>query len=295
MSNSNSSPVKKGKKPITPPSDEELKELYGNQSMSIKELCNVYHVSHGTMAKWLRGAKERDPDMFKQHSYHHQPQFSKSKRYPGTDVLKQLYSTEGKTYKEISQMYGVSITTVANWMRDAEKQGIIKYKKDSRSHVDDDTLYRLLYEDNKTVKEISIAYNVSQSTASRWITNAKNKAPEKFYNRSQKPKEPDVATLKKLYIEENKTAKEIATMYDVTTSRVYQWISEARQKYPEMVAFKKEKNIPLDAEIFKQLYIEQNLSVTQISKIYNINYNTIFSWLIKARKEHPEINLYKRR
>lgn len=45
-------------------------------------------------------------------------------RYPGIEVLNQLYIVEDLTAGEIAAKYNVSKTTVRNWIRKARKEGV---------------------------------------------------------------------------------------------------------------------------------------------------------------------------
>lgn len=153
------------------PTDEELKELYGEKGMSIAEVGKHYNVCRETAAKWLKDAEMRNPGIFENHKY--------NEKHPDPETLRRLYVDEGKTCVKIAEIYGVAHSTVSYWIDCARKQGLdfsVNHNKGRHStRPDDDTLYRLIYDEGKSRTEISKMFNVSADRVSHWISDARKK------------------------------------------------------------------------------------------------------------------------
>lgn len=224
MSDTNSQKTPKIGAMYVAPSDEELIELFVNKKLTTKEMSKQYQVLQSTVARWLRKARKRHPEIFKERN---------KKNYPDTETVKCLYMDEQKSENEIAELYSVSVPTASCWIQKAKNRGVIPPQYTCcRKHPGDDTLYHLLYEKHKNSTEIAKMYNVKKTTVDRWITKAKRKNPDKFVSRRgwHKSRKFDYNSLKQLYIDEGKTAREIAELYNTSTEIVNSWIAYSRKK-----------------------------------------------------------------
>lgn len=164
------------------PADEELQELYGEKSLSVAEVGKHYNVCRETAAKWLKDAEMRNPGIFEYHKYH--------EKRPDPETLRRLYVDEGKTCAKIAEIYGVAHSTVSYWIDCARKQGLdfsVNHNKGRHStRPDDDTLHRLLYDEGKSITDISTMFNVSKGTVSHWITAARKRDQNRYWYKYHK-------------------------------------------------------------------------------------------------------------
>lgn len=269
------------------PDDETLHRLFCEEGKTQEEISDMYNVAISTVRLWICNARKRNPKLFPC------KYASVKKTAPDIDTLKRLYSDEGKSYREIAKIYDVSRTLAMQWIHDANNQGA-RISTNKHQIPNDETLHRLAYDEGKSTPEIAEIYNVSCQTVVRWIMQARKRNPEVFPKRQCK--DINALTIKRLFIDEEKTAQEIAEMYSVKKQSVYRWLGSARKKNPEMFPYKiQHPTCKISVETLKSLYIDQNLTAKEIAEIYNVTPPTVVHLLKLAQEKHPEINLRKRK
>lgn len=89
---------------------------------------------------------------------------------PGLDVLRDLYLRQGKTTREISEIYGVRRESVTRWLRNV---GIQTRPGNYLAHSPGvATLTDLYCNQNLSCKKISTMYDVSMDTVRSWVMQA---------------------------------------------------------------------------------------------------------------------------
>lgn len=141
------------------PNKIKLKKLYIDQKLPVKKLSKLFKAANQTIKSWLKfyNLKEIDPLAYRR------------KKIPSKKTLEKLYCTKKKTLFYISNLFNVSTTLVANWLK--------KYKIDRRGHSElrkkkrpsKNRLYDLYVTQNRTINYISRIYGYSSDVIERWM------------------------------------------------------------------------------------------------------------------------------
>jgi hypothetical protein len=127
-------------------------------------------------------------------------------------------------------------------------------------------LEELYITENLNILDIAKIYKTSKSKISKLLKSFNIRL--KYLNPSipVPPKEE----LEKLYIDMNKTIKEIAKIYDVNRNLISSWIDGYDIIKPTLKPSK---------EILENYYINEKLTLNQISLLYNVDRRTAGRWL----------------
>lgn len=103
-----------------------------------------------------------------------------------------------------------------------------------------------------------------------------------------------------LYVKQNLKAKDIASMFGVSTNRVHQFASDTGIKKPAGYHFQPEpKKGVLDDipdEELKKLYIEQNLACDEIAKLFGVTTSLLYTVLSRRKIHKPrELSIKKQK
>lgn len=103
---------------------------------------------------------------------------------------------------------------------------------------------------------------------------------------------PSKEGFEELYVKQNLKAKDIASMFGVSVSKVYQFTSDTGIKKPAGYHFQPEpKKGALDGitdEELKKLYIEQNLASDEIAAIFKVSKSIVATVLSRRRIHKPK-------
>ena len=197
------------------PNAEQLKEDYEKLG-STKKIGEKYSVVKNTINNWMREDKiKRNKSSY---------QISLEKR-PSTEQLKEDYEKLESTPK-VGEKYGVSSTTVGNWM---EEDCIVRRKSPSQISLEKRPNKEQLkedYEELRSTTKVAKKYNVSGSTIYRWMKDDKierNKSSYQISLGKRIQKKPSKEQLEKDYEKLGSTAK-VAKKYAVSQATAYDWI-----------------------------------------------------------------------
>lgn len=90
-----------------------------------------------------------------------------------------------------------------------------------------------------------------------------------------KPGRPDAARLRQLYVEEERSLREIGAQFRVSPSTVSRWLEEA--KIPRRGAGGR-SDAP-DAEELRFLYMNRRQSTLDIARLYGVTPRAVSKWL----------------
>lgn len=101
-----------GKEPVRKPTKEELERWYSKEKKSTHIIAKELGVTQITVWRWLNdyGTLKRSLEE-SQYAFH-----GKEVEKPSADELKRLYVQEGKSIIEIGDLFGISPSTVAEWL-----------------------------------------------------------------------------------------------------------------------------------------------------------------------------------
>ena len=199
------------------------------------------------------------------------------------EELYSLYWEEGRTAKDIGELYNVGQTPVLKFMnelgiarRESGREKVIEFL----SKAELTTLY--IYE-GKSTKNIAELYDVHESHVRILMKRYKIGARAS----GKQPLESNISSeeMSRLYWEENKTLKEIALHLNVGTDTVLNFMK--RNNIPRRTRREKFETLITKKEL-KQLYCEDEKTTIEIGTIYNVSTNSVLNllkkWGIKTRK-----------
>lgn len=204
------------------------------------------------------------------------------------ETLHNLLYVENKMQKEISEIYGISQSTVSKMVckaRQLHPEDFPRKVFKRNPAPDKNTLKQLYINEKKSYRKIAKIYNVSATQVMYWVREANLPVNRGKY--------PDDDTLHRLLYEDRKSIEEIAKKYEAEIRTVYFWISQARKRNPKDFPYRYEK--PPDALTLNKLYIDESKTTAEIGKLYNVRAQTVLRWLRDASKEYPDLLPYKPR
>lgn len=132
-----------------------LVQLYIHKKMSMLDVSNFFNVSESVIHKKLHeyGIKVR-------------PQVKPKTNIPDKDLLKKLHHCEGKTIKEIANIFNVNRNLASKWFNThgIRKNYFVAHKKPSYQEIS-----KLYASDKLTVKQLCSIYKVSRNTVNKWL------------------------------------------------------------------------------------------------------------------------------
>jgi len=139
-----------------------------------------------------------------------------------------------------------------------------------------------------SIRHIAKKLNVSYGTIQRWLIKFSIPRREGNPEKIVIPKEE----LLKLYVEQEKSASEIAKIYNIAHTTIL----DKLEKYGiEKRKDKKLKDIPNLKEEFRRLYTKEGKTMEEIALIYGVCKEAIFKWLKKfgIKREIPVVEFEK--
>ena len=205
------------------------------------------------------------------------------------ELLFKLYISEAKTAKEISQILGISQTSVANY---AKKYGFVRTPEEARTlaakfntiKIDPKQLFQIYMVENKTVRQIAKIFNTSIDTVSANI--AKHgfiKSREQVLISKNDMLDIDREKMHRLYIVDNKSAKDVAKILNVGITSVLRYAKKYNlTKDPETIQASKSNSLKIDEGLLYQLYMAENKTAGEVAKILNIKLKAVRRYISKC-------------
>lgn len=202
-------------------------------------------------------------------------------KIPSREQLENLYVNQRKSTIEIAKEYGVSHFTVSDWLKDA---GIV-IRNNSERHIkfggrvpSEEELKRDYLDKRMNQNELGRKYGVSSPTIRTWLEEFN--IPVRNASEAKRPKDfspPSKEQLEKLYIEEEKTAKEIAEDLGVSNSFVFDLLEkngiEKRDRKSRTDRLKPSK------ENLENMYLTLGRSPKSIGEKIGVSAPTVINWL----------------
>jgi transposase len=152
---------------------------------------------------------------------------------PDNETLRRLYADEGKSTLSIAALYGVADTTVRYWLTDAriptrntaQANAIAHHEK----YAGPDNLADLYLQQKLTTYEIGTSLGVAPNTVAGWLRRSgikargRNEAKRAVSERMR----PTPDELRRLYIEQEMSASEIASATAVNSGTILNWLRDA--------------------------------------------------------------------
>jgi hypothetical protein len=242
-----------------PPSADDLRLLYVDKRLRHREIGARYGVTTATVRDWLRtgGIRRRPPGwartvsgawlralyidqeltakqiaareqvttgMVRQALGHHRirrrPRRSAISR-PSAAELRRLYLTERRSLEDIGQRYGVTAWTAQRWLREAR----IGRKRPTRTRLlAADRLWELYVDQHMTIAQVARRERVAPNTV--WMALIDYGIPRHPPGRHVPPR-PPTATLRRLYLEDRWTIRQLATRHRVSYTTMRTWLEAA--------------------------------------------------------------------
>jgi len=140
-----------------------------------------------------------------------------------------------------------------------------------------DELHRLYWIDNKSLTQIARLCEVSRTTVGRWMKKYGIKVKNTVELRSSSVKRLGREGLCKLYLGENRSIRQIASMHGVSYSTVKKWIRKYGivKRGPSRILEK-----PSPDKLY-QHYWGENKSTAEIARLYRASPSTVIGWMKK--------------
>ena len=201
--------------------------------------------------------------------------------------LKKLYHGEQLTHGEIASRLGVSRQTVHNWMQELgiETRGR-GAKKPGASYKNEEELRRLYWEEEMSMAEIGEHFGISHVTVKYWMVKhgidrrEPTDPPHPNDHEVSEKRYEDRELMRRLYIDEQLSQEDIARRLDCCTNTVRRWLR--RHDIPVRPKGTRNTDAPWkDEEVLEEMYLEQEMPITQIANAFDVEPNTIVYWLDK--------------
>lgn len=149
-----------------------------------------------------------------------------------------------------------------------------------------DELYKLYWIENKSLTQIAHLYGVTRTTVKRWIKKYGIEIKNMAGLMASSIKKMGREGLRKLYLDENESLRQIALTHGVSRSTVKKWVKiyGITKRGPRQRILEK----PSRDELYK-LYWGENKSTIKIARLYRAHTNTVIGWMKKygmARRDN---------
>lgn len=213
-------PVKPRPKHKNRPTDEELRRLYIEESMSIPQLSAMFGCSISSAHRWLESANIERRSAAETRL--------KGIRRLTPDELYQMYVVDMMDTVEIAKEHGVGATTIGRWLESAD----IKMRSISEAHLkgkqkpSDECLHQMYIDEGMTTTAIGDAFGIDPRTIWRWLmVGGTTPRPVSEMHLFGKHK-PTRDELYKLYTLDNLSTREIGAIVDVDSATIRRWLRD---------------------------------------------------------------------
>ena len=131
--------------------------------------------------------------------------------------------------------------------------------------------------------KLAAYYGVDRHQIRLWLAELQIPSRPKGGGGAGRPARPSSSDLRRLYLDENKTLKEIGRHYDVSAATARRWLTAAgvertRRRSPHQRGWNERIPAPPRPELV-ELYELQRLSAEQIAERYRVSGHTVARWL----------------
>lgn len=264
--------------------DEEwLREQYCNQRKTAQEVADEASVSMSTILKWM---DRNDIDRRSGAEAQTDADVQKLQR---EDWLREEYHQQGKTTTEIADDLGVSQRTVWNWMErhDIERRSMAEIKTDGDVSTlrDAEWLREQYWDEGRNSNDIADELGVKGTTILRWMERhgieRRDMSEAKAEGNVTPLKDPE--WLHERYVEQERSAHEIADELDVSANVVREWANDHGIEIRSLSEANAEGDVtPLrDADWLRERYLKDGVEATDIANELGVAVQTVVSWLEK--------------
>jgi transposase-like protein len=229
--------------------EETVREFYVERDMSARELGDMLGCSTQAILRSLsRFGIEKDLSTWEQ-----TPEELKDK-----ETLRELYVERDVPARKVADELGCAISTVLRWAR---KHGLEPYSRTIEKLRDEKLLRRLYVEEKLTTQEVADRLGCGKTTVRTWLDR---------HGIETRPRKPpatdeltDATTLRRLYVEQEKSASEVADELGCHKPSVLYWlrkhgIERRRRQDPAVPELE-------DAELMEWLYVGQRKTQREIA------------------------------
>jgi transposase len=221
----------------THPSADELRRRYLEQGWSTRRLAAHYQASTPIIRRWLADAGiPRRPVGFqpvlgadgRPRTRHRRP---KRVPRPPADELRRLYVDQDLPVDDLADRYGVTSQTLRNWLRAAHIRRARRARQSWSTSVSAEHLRGLYVEQGLTLAEIGEREHVSPGMV--WYAMRRHQIPRRrpFSPGANTPRRrhrpPPTQELRRLYLEEHRSIRQLAAHYDVSYCAAHKWLANA--------------------------------------------------------------------
>ncbi len=247
-----------------------LEDLYYTKKTPVKTIADQLEISTASLYKLFvkLGIKKR-------------PNSTKTKTTidllspNAVELLKTFYYDEKLSYKEIGNRFNISPSKVYNLIKKhgfEERESVLRKVKEN---ISKNELIRMYSLENKSLREISDFYQTSPRKIKKLLIHYGISENPKLVKRASLHSDKDL--LVKLYIEEDKTAAAVARELGVSLHILRQALKFHGLETKPVPS----KNRHLDKDEVAKFYLEEGLSLVELSAKFNMRYITMARFLRK--------------
>lgn len=285
---------------VIKPTKEQLEKWYVTEGKSSRKIAEIVGVGKSTILQWLKqaGIPPRNHREATLRSY--------NKIMPSDEQLYEWYIKEKKSMEHIAKITNLSQSTISKYLRKLDikfrsprETAFLQYKKEVEKPTNTQ-LYGWYVIQRKTSKDIGGIIGVSSSTIRTWLNNAEIPLRVGYGALGYTFEKPARKELEKMYIEERKSASEIAKIVGVANTTVIRWLKKeniAIRSSSEAVFARFGKNIEKPSkEQLEKWYIDEMKTTVEIGDIVGVPFTTVRNWLsrykIQKRKSKYGMKYY---
>jgi len=278
---------------IEKPSDEQLRKWYIDEKMSSKEIAETVGIHYSSIVNWLKKANitRRSASEAKILSNTKKGTCKRKKKISDVELCR-LYIEERNSTNEIGKILSVNGSTVLSWLKDAGIPIRNQYEAKLAQHrkeierPSDEQLRKWYVEEKMNTYEIGELVGVSYNLINKWLREASIPIRNYYESRGYSFEKPSKERLRKWYLGERKSAREIAKIVGVDSNSVLQWLKDANIKRrtlsdAQFAIYDKEIERPSDEQL-RKWYIDERKGTREIGELVGVTYQTVQGWLREA-------------
>ncbi len=262
---------------IGEPIDVYLRREYVKERRSTVEIAERFGVGSTTIRGWLKKEGIGIRDISEATSIARLPEgFVK----PSKEELERMYVNERMSITKIGVKLGVSRASAHNWLMENEigtrDRSVIKLPNGVTKPTKEE-LEKLYYEDGLGMAKIGIRFGVSHFIIRGWLNDydieirEARKLPEGFVK-------PSKEELERMYVDEKMSTYKIAERLGANATSVFKWLRKNGIETREPPRLPEGFVKPTRDELEK-FYVNERISVEEISKKLGVSHFTLCNWL----------------
>lgn len=232
---------------------------------------------------------------------------SREDTYRSKKTLNTLYVLNKLSAKDIGDLFGVQGQTIIKWLHKfdipvRQEQAKTKFKPGgipiNKIDVPSERELRALYENGESTDEIGKRYNVTSTTAGKWL---EKHGIKRRQMRNQAGWAPDHALLKRLYWDEWMSYEQIAERLGVDLTAVPYWFKKFGIKRRTVWETRRGPNwTPPDVDTVAHLYQAELMGMQSIGDLFDVSKTYVSELLKKSgvqirRSGYPNVSHYTAR